>query len=332
MPFYDNNFNISDSVHSISKVTALLPYIIKHNILVVSMDEFNEVSVDSFFENASVHNIELVFIYEWSGWASLPHNINNFPIQTFVFHYDFTLIPSSNYFYYPQWLLFVQWYKHLINDINPLYMFCCACRYFNHGRPGKIYNYELLKKKSYYDKILITKFKVGDFERSLIPELTNESLLNAFCLDYITWDSAPELVSTMSIIDIDVYKHSLFHIIAETRIEEPLLSEKTFKIFSAGQIPIMCGARHAIKHLRELGFDVFDDIVDHSYDNIENWKERINAMHVSLDKLVELDQLTLIKETEQRRISNNIHLHSVELTNTIIWPIVDIITLNTFVQ
>jgi hypothetical protein len=130
----------------------------------------------------------------------------------------------------------------------------------------------------------------------------------------------------MTTTDLDVYKKSLFSIIAETYIHNTILSEKTFKIFAVGQIPIMCGAQHAIKHLRQLGFDVFDDIVDHSYDEIADWQDRIIAMHNCLDKIVQLDHAVLLEKTYDRRLKNIQHLRSKKLHKMLLESIVKQIT------
>ena len=44
------------------------------------------------------------------------------------------------------------------------------------------------------------------------------------------------------------------------------LTEKSFKVFAWHQIPIFVATPGHVQVVRELGFDVFDDIIDHSYD------------------------------------------------------------------
>ena len=48
------------------------------------------------------------------------------------------------------------------------------------------------------------------------------------------------------------------------------LSEKSFKHFAWHQIPIFNASRGHVEVVRNLGFDVFDDIIDHSYDTAPN--------------------------------------------------------------
>jgi hypothetical protein len=71
---------------------------------------------------------------------------------------------------------------------------------------------------------------------------------------------------------------ALFNVICETAYESepghdqlihhhrPGMTEKSYKCFALFQIPIWLAPYRAVACYRELGFDVFDDIVDHSYD------------------------------------------------------------------
>ena len=45
--------------------------------------------------------------------------------------------------------------------------------------------------------------------------------------------------------------------------------------FFGCNFPIFLFGCGGVAHLRDIGFDVFDDIVDHSYDSIENPFDRI---------------------------------------------------------
>jgi len=63
---------------------------------------------------------------------------------------------------------------------------------------------------------------------------------------------------------------SLVSIIHETNDNQHtgiFLTEKSFKVFAWHQLPIFVATPGHIDTVRRLGFDVFDDIIDHSYDN-----------------------------------------------------------------
>jgi hypothetical protein len=56
------------------------------------------------------------------------------------------------------------------------------------------------------------------------------------------------------------------HPLMETSSDRQFITEKTIKAFALGQIPIFVALPGYVDKLRNLGFDVFDDIVNHSYD------------------------------------------------------------------
>ena len=63
------------------------------------------------------------------------------------------------------------------------------------------------------------------------------------------------------------------------------ITEKSIKPFLFAQFPIFLGKPGLVEHLREYGFDMFDDLIDHSYDDIEDIDERTDAVYVELLKL-----------------------------------------------
>lgn len=67
----------------------------------------------------------------------------------------------------------------------------------------------------------------------------------------------------------DVLFNSLLSIVNETNdfsIPNIQLSEKSFKVFAWHQIPIFSASPKQVETIRAIGFDMFDDIIDHSYD------------------------------------------------------------------
>lgn len=70
----------------------------------------------------------------------------------------------------------------------------------------------------------------------------------------------------------DVYGSCAVNVVTETQYDHApgIITEKTFYAMAAGQIPIIIGHPGAVQDLQELGFDVFPDIVDTSYDRMPN--------------------------------------------------------------
>lgn len=72
--------------------------------------------------------------------------------------------------------------------------------------------------------------------------------------------------------------------------EEIYTSEKIFKPFMSFQIPIFIGQSGLIKTLKTLGFKMFDNVIDNSYDDIENNLERVQAVCEEIKRLGSLSR------------------------------------------
>jgi hypothetical protein len=69
-----------------------------------------------------------------------------------------------------------------------------------------------------------------------------------------------------------VYGAAQINIVTETMYDDApgIVTEKTQMAFAAEQVPIVIGHRGIVQDCRELGFDMFDDLVDNSYDMLPN--------------------------------------------------------------
>lgn len=65
--------------------------------------------------------------------------------------------------------------------------------------------------------------------------------------------------------------------------ERIFVTEKTIKAVAMRQIPIFNTVKHHVQHLRSIGLDLFDDIIDHSYDEISNAEHRIQAVATQVE-------------------------------------------------
>jgi hypothetical protein len=89
-----------------------------------------------------------------------------------------------------------------------------------------------------------------------------------------------------------LYRNSFVEIVTESTFAEPsfAITEKTAHSFFGCNFPIVLGGCGIISHLRELGLDVFDDVVDHSYDLIANPFDRIaSAIESNRRLLIDTD-------------------------------------------
>jgi len=67
-----------------------------------------------------------------------------------------------------------------------------------------------------------------------------------------------------------------------------MFTEKTTKPFCCNQIPLFIATPGYVEILRRLGFDVFDDIVDHSYDKEDNIIKRCDLVFTQLKNISEM--------------------------------------------
>ena len=114
----------------------------------------------------------------------------------------------------------------------------------------------------------------------------------------------------------DIFRTCLFNIIVETSNQHDtnnwdsiFLTEKTFKCFDLYQIPIWFAVPGTVEQVRKLGFDLFDDIIDHSYDTIINEAERINSIVAQLTILnnkFSLEDCQSLRNTLYPRIKSNL--------------------------
>jgi hypothetical protein len=89
-----------------------------------------------------------------------------------------------------------------------------------------------------------------------------------------------------------VFHSCLFNIAAETSSQSEanwrsvFLTEKTWKAIMQRQIPIWYGVPGLVEHVRELGFDTFDDILGgHQYDAIPDEPQRHQSVYDLISQL-----------------------------------------------
>jgi len=112
---------------------------------------------------------------------------------------------------------------------------------------------------------------------------------------------------------LNAHLDSYFEMIVETNYTENTIfhSEKTFKAIAWLQPFVMFAEPYSVQALREFGYDVFDDFIDHSYDIITDPAARMNATFHEVTRLCNLshsDWLEIYAQITDRLISNREHL------------------------
>jgi hypothetical protein len=108
-----------------------------------------------------------------------------------------------------------------------------------------------------------------------------------------------------------MYRDSFVEIVSESVFTTPsfILTEKTANSFFGCNFPIILGGCGIVAHLRELGLDMFDDIVNHSYDLIANPFDRIvSAVESNRRLLLDTDHAKQSWTQCQLRFEHNVEV------------------------
>jgi len=111
-------------------------------------------------------------------------------------------------------------------------------------------------------------------------------------------------------------KHTVFEPSCISLITEPLCferetlhTEKTIMSIYGGTFPIWVGGWRLADYAKSIGFDVFDDIIDHSYQALADpWDRCYYAVMNNLDLLTDFDRTKLLIEQNQDRLKRNVEI------------------------
>jgi hypothetical protein len=85
----------------------------------------------------------------------------------------------------------------------------------------------------------------------------------------------------------------------------PFATEKSTKAFVLHQFPLMVGVTGMVECLRRDGFDMFDDLIDHSYDTEPDPAVRITMVISQLTRLVQLSDIAAVRTANWTRLQYN---------------------------
>ena len=176
-----------------------------------------------------------------------------------------------------------------------------------------------LSQKDYFNEMIFT-FNLRKEWQWLTTEIKlTQSELDALAL------LPPEVkfLDDDNTIGIDIstnhpaYQETYVNLVTETTVSlsTPMLSEKTFKPIIAGQLFVLIASPGAVQFLRDAGIDTFDDVIDHSYDNILDTRTRILSALVQVDRLSQMDLKELYDQIKPRLERNSDYFLSQEFRN-----------------
>ena len=102
-----------------------------------------------------------------------------------------------------------------------------------------------------------------------------------------------------------------FSLVIESYYNRPdsvCFSEKTLRVLQLPRPWVLFGATGSVDRLRNMGFDVFDDFVDHSYDAFDtsvSYVQRQNTMILEIEKLLQLQATPAIVDIWKQKAQHN---------------------------
>jgi hypothetical protein len=120
--------------------------------------------------------------------------------------------------------------------------------------------------------------------------LGNEIPLDAW--DYTTYRGTENYDNFVRLLPL--YQRAAVNIVTESEYNARpgVICEKTLYAFVAGQIPIMIAHPGAVQDCRNMGFDMFDDLVDNSFDYLPNDERVEQALLRNKDLIIGNKDLT----------------------------------------
>lgn len=175
--------------------------------------------------------------------------------------------------------------------------------------------YLALTKKSYFSEIV---FSFGNRD-GYHPLPYEEILTDLEQQEFRHLAPKVSYLSDDSTVGIDLgITHPAYsayvNLVTETCVNEltPMLSEKSFKPILANQLFVLIASPGAIEFLRSIGIDVFDDVIDHGYDTVQDLRLRIEQALVQIDRLVQMDLKSLFAHLKPRLEKNSSYFKSQE--------------------
>jgi hypothetical protein len=89
-------------------------------------------------------------------------------------------------------------------------------------------------------------------------------------------------------------------------------TEKVWVPFKTHQIPVLISLPNSLDKLRELGFDLFDDFVDHSYDKESDHNKRIKLAFKEIQRLSKLNCVDFYNKNKIRFIKNHNNIYKLK--------------------
>lgn len=208
--------------------------------------------------------------------------IDNYLILSPDWEYWYT--PTDKIKFYNHWL-FDQLKRNGSFNANSSRQYTISC--LNRApRPERVYNIQQMCIQPWFKKCLTSFYNVDVHGNTLDapmlnPRNENQKELNDHSLKH------------------PAYADSYINYVTETTMQQPFFSEKSIKPILAEQMFFINAYPGLLQFFKDLGIDVFDDIIDIQY-NLGEWQDSINKCHIEIDKFINSNRDVLARTKANR--------------------------------
>lgn len=101
----------------------------------------------------------------------------------------------------------------------------------------------------------------------------------------------------VNVVPVSVYQQTAYSVVSETGFSNDIhmITEKAVKPMLARRLFVVFAGRGYLQHMRDSGFQTFGNVIDESYDLIENDQERWTTAFNEIMKLCQRDQQQVLE-------------------------------------
>jgi hypothetical protein len=269
----------------------------------------------SKFDLVLISDIEMRTVSTIEDWAKRT-GIQRYLVAAGSQHYHEKL--PNNYIYRPWWcynFMSLNEYRDIGNTQPFIFDVLLGAR-----RPHRDYIMLAFQQSGLVDSSIINYR--GFFQGAVIDSVTervHQQFDQAMQFPYTSpnidpeWEVAANLhCGISSIAPWEIYRRTRYSIVCETLGTGGcfFMSEKTTKAMLAKRVFVPVGSANFINGLHQLGFKTFGNILDESFDNIQDDVERYRLTFEQIRRLAEMDPIQVQEKTADIVEHNYQQLHT----------------------
>jgi hypothetical protein len=184
------------------------------------------------------------------------------------------------------------------------------------------FNFMINKSRRHRERLLqlVTQFDLQSYRHTLAWTHNNINAIAVTDYKFGTEHTMEKGLRSGAVLNSKNYQgllqRSVFEPTCVSLITEPayyeretIVTEKTMMAMYGGTVPIWVGGWRIADYLRNTGFDVFDDIIDHSYQSLPDPADRVDqALQLNIDLLRDPAQMQKFCRENANRFQHNVDL------------------------